>query len=111
MDELCTFDDFMKVDIRAGVITKAETVAKSDKLLKLEVFLGTEIGHRTIMAGIAKHYDVVGVVGQLIMVVVNLEPRPMMGVISEGMLLAGKTSEGHIMLALCPSVEPGTRLG
>lgn len=109
------FDDFLKVDIRVGEITKAEIVPKSEKLLKLEVYLG-ELGTRTIMAGIAKSYDVNGIVGQRCLVVVNLAPRKMMGVESHGMLLAGENpgepdAPRTVTLATCNSVRPGERIG
>lgn len=106
-----SFDDFMKVDVRVGEIVKSEAVPKSDKLLKLDVYLG-ELGTRTIMAGIAKSYDLQGIVGQRVLVVVNLAPRKMMGVESHGMLLAGHDpATGTITLATCPSVPPGERIG
>lgn len=105
-----TFDDFLKVDIRVGEIVKAEAIAKSDKLLKLEVYLG-ELGTRTICAGIAKSYDVTMIVGQRCLVVVNLAPRKMMGIESHGMLLAGAWNDGRVNLAQCDGVLPGERIG
>lgn len=105
----CTFEDFMKVDIRTGVITKSEPVPKSNKLLKLEVYFGPEIGHRTILAGIAKSY-LGDVTGLSVIAVVNLAPRQMMGVESHGMLLAGGHSNGEVTL-ICGASEPGTRIG
>lgn len=112
MNELaCTFDDFMKVDVRVGEITKSQRVPKSDKLLKLEVYIG-ELGTRTIMAGIAKSYDADSIVGLRCLVVVNLVPRKMMGVESHGMLLAGHNPESDkITLAQCDGVPAGTRIG
>lgn len=105
------FDDFLKVDIRSGTITKSERVEKSEKLLKLEVYFGSEIGHRTILAGIAKHYDVDAIVGQRVAAVVNLAPRKMMGHMSHGMLLAGQSEDGTVTLVQCFSVPDGARLG
>ena len=106
-----SFDDFLKVDVRVGEIVKSEAVPKSEKLLKLEVYLG-ELGTRTIMAGIAKHYDAQGIVGQRCLVVVNLAPRKMMGVESHGMLLAGHDPvTGTVTLATCNSAPPGERIG
>lgn len=106
-----SFDDFMKVDIRAGVVLEAEAVPKSDKLLKLKVSFGTELGQRTIMAGIAKSYTADELIGHRVLAVVNLAPRKMMGVESHGMLLAGQTPSGTIKLATCPLTEPGNRIG
>jgi methionyl-tRNA synthetase len=108
--DVITFDDFLKVDIRSGTITKAEAVPKSDKLLRLEVWFGGEIGSRVIMAGIAKSYDPTTIVGLRVLAVVNLAPRKMMGVESHGMLLAGSLTEG-VALAQCNSVMDGTRIG
>ncbi len=105
-----TFDDFLKVDIRVGEIVKAEAIPKSDKLLKLEVYLG-DLGTRTICAGIAKSYDLVGIIGQQCLVVVNLAPRKMMGIESHGMILAGKWSDGRVNLAQCAGVGHGERIG
>jgi methionyl-tRNA synthetase len=106
-----TFEEFMKVDIRSGVILSAEAVAKSDKLLKLSVSFGHEVGQRTILAGIAKSYNAEELVGARVLAVVNLAPRKMMGFESHGMLLAGQTALGTVKLANCPQCEPGTRIG
>jgi methionyl-tRNA synthetase len=104
-----SFDDFLKVDVRVGMITKAEAVPKSDKLLKLTVYLG-ELGARTIVAGIAKHYA--DPVGLRPLVVVNLIPRKIMGVESHGMVLAGQDPvTGTVTVATCDSVPEGTRIG
>lgn len=108
---VATFEDFLKLDIRSGTITKSERVPKSEKLLKLEVFFGPEIGHRTILAGIAKSYDVDGIVGQRVVAIVNLAPRKMMGHESHGMLLAGQNDSGTVTLVQCFNVADGTRLG
>lgn len=110
MKETITFDDFMKLDIRVGTINQAEVVPKSKKLLKLQVSFGSEIGVRTILAGIAqaKAYGEVvdGVwkdsclVGTRILAVINLAPRSMMGIESHGMLLAGHHGD-DLYLASC----------
>lgn len=103
-----TFDDFMKIDVRVGEIIKVEPVAKSEKLLKLEVYFG-ELGTRTILAGIAKHYA--NPVGLRALFVVNLAPRKMMGLESHGMILAGHDpATGNITLATCDNVPAGTRI-
>lgn len=107
---MITFDDFQKVDIRAGTIVDAEAVPKSEKLLKLQVYFGDQIGTRIIMAGIAKSYDHASIKGLRVLAVVNLAPRKMMGVESHGMLLAGSLSDG-ISLAQCLGVEDGTKIG
>jgi methionyl-tRNA synthetase len=102
------FADFTKVDIRVGEITKAEKVEKSDKLMKLEVYLG-ELGTRTIVAGIAKHYA--NPVGLRPLVVTNLEPRKMFGIESHGMVFAGVNPDNDVVtLATCDNVPAGTRI-
>ncbi len=110
-----TLNDFLKVDIRVGEITKAELVPKSEKLMRLEVYLG-ELGTRTIMAGIAKSFNVDGIVGQRCLVIVNLASRKIMGVESHGMLLAGEApgepgEDRTVMLATCDAGRPGERIG
>jgi len=109
---LISITDFDRVDIRVGQIVASERVPKSSKLLKLQVYCGEECGTRTVMAGIAKSYDADAIVGQGVLVVVNLPPREMAEVTSNAMLLAGKNPEtGLVTLATCPSVPCGTRIG
>jgi methionyl-tRNA synthetase len=91
-----TFEDFMKVDLRTGVIVSAEPVPKSKKLLKLQVDLGTET--RQIVAGIAESYKPEVLAGKSVVVVANLKPAKLMGVESRGMLLAAN-DEGRLVLA------------
>lgn len=92
--EICTFDDFVKMDIRVGTILEAEAMPKSDKLLKLKVDIGHSV--RTILSGIAKHYKPEQVVGQQVTVLVNLAPRKMMGTESEGMILMAENADGEL---------------
>lgn len=105
-----SFDDFLRVDIRVGLVTSAEEVPKSKKLLKLEVNFG-ELGKRTIMAGIAQHYTPETITGLKVAAVVNLAPRQMMGVESHGMLLAGHGETDAVYLVTCPNIDIGGRLG
>jgi methionyl-tRNA synthetase len=79
------YDDFAKLDLKVGTITAAEKVPKADKLLKLEVDLGTE--KRTIVSGIALHFEPSAIVGKQVVVVANLAPRKMRGIESNGMIL------------------------
>ena len=107
-----TYDDFLKVELVAGTISAVETVPKSNKLVKLTVYFGPEIGARTIMAGIAKHFTPESLVNMQVVAVLNLAPRQMMGVDSHGMLLAGHNeTDGSLSMVTCPNVPPGTRLG
>lgn len=87
-----THDDFAKIDLRTGKILAAETMPKSDKLLKLTVDLGFE--QRTILSGIAKHFKAEDIIGQEILVLANLAPRKMMGIESNGMVLLAENAEG-----------------
>ncbi len=80
-----TYDDFAKLDLRTGVIISAEKVEKADKLLKLEIDLGFE--KRTVVSGIALHHKAEDIVGKQVVVVVNLAPRKMKGITSNGMIL------------------------
>lgn len=103
------FDDFLKVDMRVGTIVSAERVPKSDKLLKLQVKFG-ELGERQIVAGIGKDYEPEAIVGLQIVAVVNLAPRKLMGLESNGMILA---SQGEAKLSLVSAVgaKEGCRVG
>ncbi len=94
LKENINFDDFMKIDVRAGEIISSERIPKSDKLLKLHVDIGIE--KRTIVSGIAKHVDESALVGQKVCVVANLAPKKLMGVVSKGMILMAEDSEGNL---------------
>ncbi|MEQ9092147.1 MAG: methionine--tRNA ligase [Balneola sp.] len=101
------FEDFMKLDIRAGEILEAEKIEKSDKLLKLKVDIGIET--RTIVSGIAKHVDMDKIVGQKVSVVANLAPKKLMGVESAGMILMAEDTEGNLKFVDTES-EPGSTI-
>jgi methionyl-tRNA synthetase len=88
------FDDFAKIDLRVGKILSAEKVEKADKLLKLEVLLGFET--RTIVSGIALHFKPEEIVGKQVIVVVNLAPRKMRGIESNGMILMAEDANGKL---------------
>lgn len=88
------YDDFAKIDLKTGTITAAEKVEKADKLLKLEVDLGFE--KRTIVSGIALHFDPAAIVGQSVVVVTNLAPRKMRGIESNGMILMAEDADGSL---------------
>jgi methionyl-tRNA synthetase len=88
------FDDFAKIDLRVGTIVAAEKVEKADKLLKLQVDLGIET--RTIVSGIALHFDPSTIVGQQVTVVTNLAPRKMRGIESNGMILMAEDALGKL---------------
>lgn len=88
------FDDFAKIDLKVGTIVSAEKVEKADKLLKLQVDLGFEI--RTIVSGIAMHFKPEDIVGKQVTVVVNLAPRKMRGIESNGMILMAEDANGKL---------------
>jgi len=88
------FDDFGKIDLRVGAIIDAKKVEKADKLLQLEVDLGLE--KRTILSGIAMHFDPADIIGKQVVVVANLAPRKMRGVESKGMILMAEDAHGKL---------------
>jgi methionyl-tRNA synthetase len=103
------YDDFAKLELKAGTVIACEKVAKADKLLKLEVDLGTE--KRTIVSGIAQYYTPEEMVGKQVVVVTNLAPRKMKGIESQGMILTAEDSDGKLQL-LKPEnpVAPGSNI-
>lgn len=98
-----TFDDFMKMDIRIGKVLEAEKVAKSDKLLKLLVDTG--IDTRTVVSGIAKSYSPEEIVGKQVTMLVNLAPRKIMNIESQGMILMAENAAGKLALVQPDSDE------
>ena len=101
------YDDFAKLELKTGRIIAAEKVEKADKLLKLEVELGTE--KRTIVSGIALYFDPASIIGQTVTVVTNLAPRKMRGIESNGMILMATDAAGKLhFLKTDDSVEPGS---
>lgn len=103
------YDDFAKLELKAATVIACEKVEKADKLLKLEVDLGTE--KRTIVSGIAQHYQPEDMVGKQVIVVTNLAPRKMKGIESQGMILTAEDSDGKLQL-LKPEnpVAPGSNV-
>lgn len=101
------YDDFAKLDLRVGTVTACEKVENADKLLKLTIDLGTET--RTIVSGIALHYKAEEMIGKQVVVVVNLAPRKMKGIESQGMILTAEDKDGKLRL-LKPeeAVSPGS---
>jgi methionyl-tRNA synthetase len=101
------YDDFAKLDFRVGTVTACEKVEKADKLLKLTVDLGSET--RTIVSGIAQYYKAEEMVGKQVVLVVNLAPRKMKGIESQGMILTAEEKDGKLRL-LKPdeTVTPGS---
>ena len=103
-----SLDDFGKVELRVAEVVAAEPVPKSKKLLKLTVSLGAE--QRTLVAGIAEHYAPADLVGKKVVVVANLEPATLMGVESNGMVLAGSADGKLAILTLDRDLPPGAKV-
>ncbi len=102
-----SLEEFKKIDLRIGRIVKAEAVPKAKKLLKLEVDIG-EI--RTIVAGIAGSYSPESLVGKQVIVLANLQPAKLMGILSQGMLLAAVDDNRCTVATVDGVVKPGTAL-
>ena len=94
VDNTIGFDDFMKMELRTATILTAESVPKADKLLKIEVDLGDH--KRTVVSGIAEHYSTEEIVGKQVSMVVNLAPRKIRGVMSQGMILMAEDKSGKL---------------
>lgn len=103
------YEDFMKMDIRVGTIIAAEKVAKTKKLMKLTVDTG--IDERTIVSGIAEHYTPEEVIGRQVSVLVNLEPKPLKGIVSQGMILMAENADGTLsFVSPDKEVKPGSEV-
>jgi methionyl-tRNA synthetase len=103
-----TIDEFARIDLRVAQVLAVEAVPKSKKLLKLRVSLGAE--ERTVLAGIAEHYAPADLVGKKVVVVANLQPARLMGIESQGMVLAGSTEAGLGVLTLDKDLPPGAKV-
>ncbi len=100
------FDDFAKIDLRTGIILSATKVEKADKLLKLEIDLGFE--KRTIVSGIAMHFNPADIIGKQVIVVANLAPRKMRGIESNGMILMAETGGKLVFVQPDSAIPPGS---
>ncbi len=108
-EELISYDDFMKIQLRVAEVIGAENVPKSEKLLKLKVRLDNE--ERQVVAGIAKSYQPENLIGKKIVLVANLQPAKLMGLESQGMILAVETNDGGLqVLNVTETVNNGTRV-
>lgn len=93
-DEI-VFEDFMKMDLRVGTILHAEKVPKTDKLMKIDLDMGFE--KRTVVSGIAQHFEAEDIIGKQVTVVANLAPRKMRGIESKGMILMAEDADGKLV--------------
>ncbi len=105
MNNQITFEDFKKLDIRIGTIISAEKVEGTDKLLKLEIDIGSQ--KRQLVAGIAQFYSVEQLIDKQIPVIVNLEPKQFRGVESQGMMLAADMNGKPVLLHPSEKIPPG----
>jgi methionyl-tRNA synthetase len=104
------FSDWMKLDLRVAEVLEVEEVEGADKLYKLKIDLGGET--RTLMAGLKQHYSKEDLIGKRVIVFVNLEPRTIRGVESQGMVLAAVNGDGSEVKVLNPSgaIELGAKV-
>ncbi|WP_321319805.1 methionine--tRNA ligase [Labilibaculum sp.] len=107
--ENINFDDFMKLDVRVGTITAAEKVAKTKKLLKLTVDTG--IDQRTVVSGIAEHYKPEEIIGKQVSILMNLEPKQLKGIESQGMILMAEDADGKLsFVSPDQAIKPGSEI-
>jgi methionyl-tRNA synthetase len=110
-DQSVSYEDFKKLDIRVGLVLEAEDLEKSEHLLKLKVDIGEE-EPRQILAGLKGYYTPKQLQNRKVIVLVNLQPRKMMGLESQGMLLAADVEDKPFLLKLpkedVKSIPPGT---
>lgn len=111
---MISFEEFKKLDIRIGRIEHAERIPDSDKLLRLEVNLGNDPSTgsgreiRQIVAGIAQYYEPEKLIGRSVPILVNLEPRMLRGVESQGMLLASDAGGEPVLFSPDKDIPPGS---
>ncbi|WP_192346209.1 methionine--tRNA ligase [Algoriphagus sp. Y33] len=98
MKDTITYDDFAKLDMRVVTILEAEKMPKSKKLLKLKVDTG--LGNRTVLSGVAEHFEPEYLIGKQVTMLINLAPRKMMGIDSEGMILMAEDKDGKLKLMM-----------
>ena len=105
----CTFDDFMKLDMRVGTVLECTKVPKADKLLQFKIDDG--LSTRTILSGVAKHFNPEELVGKQVCFIANLPPRTMRDIVSEGMILSAEDNEGKLsLLTVAPTAKPGSEI-
>jgi methionyl-tRNA synthetase len=107
-EDLITFDQFSKIDLRVAEVIKAERIPKTDKLMKIQIKIGEE--ERQIVAGIAEHYDIDQIIGKQIIIVANLEPTTIRNEVSKGMLLAAKDDGKLTLLTTAEEIQSGAKI-
>lgn len=104
---MINFEEFQKIDLRVATVLEAEPVEGSERLLKLQIDLGED--KRQLLAGIAQFYSSEDLIGKQIVIVANLEPRKMMGLESQGMLLAA--GDSPVLIVPDKQINPGDKVG
>jgi methionine--tRNA ligase beta chain len=107
---MISIDELEKLDIRIGTIISVEQVPGSEKLYKETVDFGPEVGEKQILSGIQKYFTPEDLIGKQALFIVNLEPREMMGLTSEGMLLATDGENGPVLIMPEEKVPNGSRI-
>ena len=108
-DQYISIDDFAKVELKVGEVLKCEKVEKADKLLKSQIKIGNEV--RQIVSGIAQYYSPEEMVGKKVIVVCNLKPVKLRGILSEGMILAASDDNGNMVLVSTDKdIESGAKV-
>ena len=105
LEDMIDIDHFFKMKLRVGQIMEAEAVPKSKKLLKLKVDLGPVLGSRQILSGISQFYTPEELISKRVIIVANLKPAKLMGLESQGMLLAGSTEDNSILKIVEPAAD------
>ena len=106
----CTFDEFMKLDIRVGKVLECSKVKKADKLLQFKIDDG--MGGRTIVSGIAKFYEPADLIGKEVCFIANFPPRKLKGIESQGMILSAEDADGRlVVIGPQGEVKPGVKVG
>lgn len=106
----CTFDDFMKLDIRVGKVLECSKVKKADKLLQFKIDDG--MGGRTIVSGIAKFYEPADLIGKEVCFIANFPPRKLKGIESQGIILSAEDADGRlVVIGPQGEVKPGVKVG
>ena len=110
VEKECTFDDFMKLDIRVGKVLECSKVKKADKLLQFKIDDG--MGGRTIVSGIAKFYEPADLIGKEVCFIANFPPRKLKGIESQGMILSAEDADGRlVVIGSQGEVKPGVKVG
>ncbi len=103
----CTFPDFDKLDIRVGEVKDAKQLENSRKLIELTVDFGEEYGTVSILTGMALYYNPTEYIGKKYLFIANLEPRPMAGKVSNGMIMSGDENGKPLLIEVNPSLKNG----